>query len=71
MQLRPLTLIGIVISMVSGIALGIAGYQAWQDQRTESLEARDFDEVLTQVQESYVDELDRNLLVDNALVYPV
>jgi carboxyl-terminal processing protease len=67
MHLRPLTLIGIVVSMVSGIGLGIAGYHAWQDQRRDSLEAQDFDEVLSQVQESYVDELDRTELVDNAL----
>ena len=29
MSLRPLTLFGIVLSMVTGIALGISGYHAW------------------------------------------
>ena len=67
MQLRPLTLIGIVISMVTGITVGIVGYHAWLEERWESAEARTFDEVLTQVQSSYVDEVARSELMGNAL----
>ena len=67
MHLRPLTLIGIVLSMVSGIALGITGYRSWLESRVESPQAQAFDEVLSQVHESYVDELDRDELVGNAL----
>jgi carboxyl-terminal processing protease len=67
MQLRPLTLIGIVLSMVSGIALGISGYHKWLDYRGESPESRAFDEVLNQVHASYVNEVDRRTLVSNAL----
>ena len=67
MQLRPLTLIGIVLSMVSGISLGITGYHVWLDLRGESPEAQAFDEVLNQVQASYVDEVDRQDLVSSAL----
>lgn len=67
MQLRPITLIGIVLSMVSGIALGISGYHSWLHYRGESAESQAFDEVLNQVQASYVDELDRGDLVSSAL----
>ena len=67
MQLRPITLIGIVLSMVSGIALGITGYHMWLDGRGETAEAQAFDEVLNQVQASYVDEVDRRALVSSAL----
>lgn len=67
MHLRPLTLIGIVISMVTGITLGIVGYHAWLEQHWESAEARTFDEVLNQVQSSYVSEVPRSELMGNAL----
>ena len=67
MQLRPITLIGIVLSMVSGIALGISGYHRWLDYRGESPESQTFDEVLNQVHASYVNEVDRHTLVSNAL----
>jgi carboxyl-terminal processing protease len=67
MHLRPLTLIGIVISMVSGIGLGITSYHVWLEARGESPEAQAFDEVLNQLHASYVDELDRRELVGNAL----
>lgn len=67
MQLRPITLIGIVLSMVSGIALGISGYHKWLDYRGESPESRAFDEVLNQVHASYVNEVDRRALVSSAL----
>lgn len=71
MSLRPLTLIGIVISMVTGVGLGISAYRAWLDpawprQGTESHDARVFDEVLNQVQASYVDDVDKNVLLRNA-----
>ncbi|MFV2089362.1 MAG: S41 family peptidase, partial [Pseudomonadales bacterium] len=67
MNLRPITLVGIVVSMVSGIALGITGYRVWFDHRGESVEALTFDEVLNRVHSSYVDEVDKNDLVSNAL----
>jgi len=67
MNLRPLTLIGIVLSMVSGIALGISGYYMWLDYRGESPESQAFDEVLNQVHASYVNEVDRRDLVSSAL----
>ncbi len=67
MQLRPITLVGIVMSMVTGIALGITGYHSWLDYRGESAESQTFEEVLNQVHASYVDEVDRRELVSSAL----
>ena len=67
MQLRPITLIGIVVSMVTGIALGITGYHSWLDYRGETTESQAFEEVLNQVHASYVDEVDRRRLVSSAL----
>jgi carboxyl-terminal processing protease len=67
MNLRPITLIGIVISMVTGIALGITTYRAWLDQGMESDHARAFDEVLSQVHANYVDDVEKDQLMRNAL----
>jgi len=67
MHLRPITLIGIVLSIVSGITLGITGYHAWLDYQGDSPEAQAFDEVLNQVHTSYVDEVDRQALMSSAL----
>ena len=67
MALRPITLLGIVISMVTGIALGISGYHSWLAERDTSPEALTFEEVLNQVQASYVDEIARQELVNGAL----
>jgi len=67
MTLRPLTLIGIVISMVMGIAMGIGGYRAWMVEDGESSYAHTFDEVLSQVYDSYVAKVEKQALVDSAL----
>jgi carboxyl-terminal processing protease len=67
MSLRPITLFGIVLSMVTGIALGISGYHAWLKPSDPSADARDFGKVLTQVRESYVSEIDERELVRGAL----
>ncbi len=67
MQLRPITLIGIVLSMVTGISLGISGYHAWLNHRGDSPEAVTFGQVLDQVQASYVNEVNRRDLVSSAL----
>jgi carboxyl-terminal processing protease len=67
MHLRAITLIGIVLSIVSGITLGITAYHAWLDYQGDSPEAQAFDEVLNQVHSSYVDEVDRKVLVRSAL----
>lgn len=67
MTLRPITLIGIVISMVTGIALGITGYHNWLEDRGKNPELLSFEEVLNQVQASYVDEVDKRELISGAL----
>ena len=53
--------------MVTGIALGISGYHAWLHSETPSADARDFREVLTQVRDSYVNEVGERELVRGAL----
>jgi len=68
MSLRPITLFGIVLSMVTGIALGISGYHAWLTPETRSIEAEDFRDVLLQVRDSYVDEVGEGELVRGALI---
>ncbi len=68
MNLRPITLIGIVISMVTGIALGIVGYRWWlEEELGDDDYSRAFSEVLAQVHAQYVDEVDKHELVRNAL----
>jgi carboxyl-terminal processing protease len=67
MNLRPITLVGIIISMVTGVALGITTYRAWLDAVPESGHARAFDEVLSHVHANYVDSVDKDELVTSAL----
>lgn len=67
MTLRPITLFGIIISMVTGISLGIIGYRSWLWERSEFVHALAFDAVLNQVYDNYVDQLDKNTLVTQAL----
>ena len=67
MNLRPITLIGIVISMVTGIGLGITGYRTWLDAPPASGHARAIDEVLRHVRANYVTDVNERDLVVGAL----
>jgi carboxyl-terminal processing protease len=67
MNLRPLTLLGIVISMVTGIALGANGFRTWLEPESNSAHARAFEEVLSHVHANYVSEVDKQALVNSAL----
>ncbi|MFP6817576.1 MAG: S41 family peptidase [Pseudomonadales bacterium] len=67
MTLRPITLVGIGISMVSGIALGIGGYHTWFVEDSATRHIRTFNQVLSHVHESYVSEVEKQDLVDSAL----
>lgn len=67
MNLRPLTLFGIVVSMVTGIALGLTGFRAWLEPDSTSQHARAFEEVLSHVHANYVSEVDKQTLVNSAL----
>ncbi|MFU8817183.1 MAG: S41 family peptidase [Pseudomonadales bacterium] len=66
--MRPLTLFGIMISMVTGIALGIIGFRAWLNEGLpHDAHGRAFEEVLRHVHANYVDEVDKQALVNSAL----
>ncbi len=67
MKLRLLTLTGIVISMVTGVALGITAYRLWLDDDSGTHHLRAFDEVFNRVQENYVEEIGEDELVNHAL----
>lgn len=67
MKLRPITLVGIVISMVLGISVGIGAYRAWLEPDVKGRHGQAFDEVMRQVHEGYVDEVTKEKLLENAL----
>lgn len=67
MTLRPITLLGIVISMVTGIALGIIVSNYVLNGSADDRPGSDFDQVLNHVRANYVDEVAEQELVDNAL----
>jgi carboxyl-terminal processing protease len=67
MTLRPVTLLGIVISMVTGIALGIVGYRSWLYDDEAHLYTRTFEEVLREVHDNYVTDVGKDQLMLNAL----
>lgn len=67
MTLRPITLFGIVISMVTGVALGIIVSNYVLDGGADDRPGSDFDQVLNHVRANYVDEVAEQELVDNAL----
>lgn len=67
MNLRPITLVGIAISMVLGIGVGIGAYRAWLEPDVNGRHGQAFDEVLRQVHEGYVDEVAKEKLLENAL----
>lgn len=67
MPLRPVTLLGIVLSMVTGIALGIVGYRSWLYDAEAQQYTQTFEEVLRQVQDNYVTDVGKDELLLNAL----
>ncbi|MEZ5559142.1 MAG: S41 family peptidase [Pseudomonadales bacterium] len=67
MILRPLTLLGIVISMVTGIAMGIIGYRNWLGGDAANPESQAFEQVLRQVHDNYVSEVPTGDLLLGAL----
>ncbi len=67
MSLRPITLLGIVISIVTGIALGITGYHAWVSSDFDSTNARALQQALVHIQSNYVDDVSKRQLVNDAL----
>ena len=67
MSLRPITLLGIVISMVTGIAFGITGYHAWQSSDLDSADIHALQQAVAQIQLNYVDDIPKQQLVNDAL----
>ena len=67
MKPRPLILIGIIASMVSGVGLGVIGYRTWFPPQPDSPYAEVFERMLQEVHQNYVDEVPKEELVHNAL----
>jgi len=67
MKPRPLLLIGIIASMVSGLGLGIIGYRNWLAPDPDLEHVRVFERILEEVHQHYVDEVPKEQLVRNAL----
>jgi carboxyl-terminal processing protease len=67
MNLRPLTLLGITASMVSGVGLGVLVYRAWFADPPPGPSAETLERALREVQASYVIEVDESTLLNNAL----
>ncbi len=66
MVLRPLTLIGIIVSIVTGISLGVLAHLMTREQSHAS-PAGTLGSALRQVSENYVEEVSEQELLDHAL----
>ena len=68
MTLRYTTLLGMITSIVTGVAIGIAGFSHWRDQRPDvEIQLEELGRVMEHVQSSYVNEVTTEQLVSNAL----
>lgn len=68
MVLRPTTLLGMVISIVIGIAVGIAGFSHWRSQQQpDAVRLDTLKQVLEHVRASYVDEVSTEELLQDAM----
>lgn len=65
MVLRPLTLIGIILSIVTGLALGVGAHLYTRDKAPDP--SRTLSEALRQVSESYVTEISEAALLEFAI----
>lgn len=65
-MLRSLTLIGIVLSIVTGMSLGILAHLKWQG-RDNSLTTRTVADVVKEVSTHYVNDIDEQQLLEYAL----
>ncbi len=66
MTLRPLTLIGIIVSIVTGISLGVLAHVVTRD-RTPADASATLSEALRQVAENYVEEVSEEELLNHAI----
>ncbi|MEM6708733.1 MAG: S41 family peptidase [Pseudomonadota bacterium] len=67
MPLRPLTLIAILLSIVTGIFLGVLGYERWSTSKLNSADLASFGVALREVQSNYVEDLSDSELLTSAL----
>lgn len=66
MILRPLTLIGIILSIVTGLAMGIGAHLRWTAHKADD-PSQMLNEVLREVEHSYVTEVSREKLLEYAI----
>ena len=67
MLLRPLTLLAMIVSIVTGVALGIAGYSHWRASHIDRASLAQFESVMHHVRENYVEEMSDEALLQGAL----
>ena len=66
MTLRPLTLVGIIISIVTGIALGVLAH-LWSRGDQPGRASHTLAEVLREINSNYVEEIDEDELLSHAI----
>ncbi|MGI9328037.1 MAG: S41 family peptidase [Pseudomonadales bacterium] len=67
MILRPITLLAMIVSIVTGVALGIAGYGHWRASQIDHASLAQFESVLHHVRQNYVEEMSDEALLSGAL----
>ena len=67
MSLRPVTIIGVVVSMLGGTSLGVAAFWSALYYEGEARHERVLVSAAREIQASYVAEVDAEELVDNAI----
>jgi len=68
MLLRPSILLGMVISIVTGIAVGLAGFSNWRaSHASDALQLETLTQVMQHVRASYVDEVSTDQLLQDAM----
>ena len=67
MALRPITIIGVVVSMLGGVSLGVAAFWSAVYYDTDARHERLLVSAAREIQGSYIAEVDADDLVDNAI----
>lgn len=67
MALRPITIIGVVVSMLGGVSLGVAAFWSAVYYEGEARHERQLVSAVREIQGSYIAEIDPDVLVDNAI----
>ena len=67
MTVRPVTIIGVVVSMLGGVSIGVAAFWSAVYYEGEARHERLLVTAVREIQDSYVAEIDPDELVDNAI----